>query len=103
VDDPGLVAGADGYVDGILPLFDARGVQLSVAIVTGYDLSNTLISKFQSWIAAGRDVFPTPGRISIFRHNRRSRSSTRDGSAATMTIAGTTLTTAVTGGPGREP
>ena len=37
-------------------MISARGVPLSIAIVTGYDLSQTLIPTFQSWINAGWDV-----------------------------------------------
>ena len=39
-----------------MPAFQARGVPLSVAVVTGYDLSRQLIPTFQSWIDAGWDV-----------------------------------------------
>jgi len=102
VDDPGLVDSST-YVDSLLPQFDARGLQLSIGIVTGYDGSNALIPKFQEWIDAGRDVdshswshqyFQTAAALTI--------KYTGTGSAATMTIAGTTLTTSVTGGPGGE-
>ena len=103
VDDPGLIAGAETYIDSILPLFDARGLQLSVAIVTGYDLSNTLISKFQSWIDAGRDVVSHSWSHQYFLPaSAMTIKYTGTGSAATMTVSGTTLTTTVTGGPGGE-
>src|SRR5258708_37723602 len=103
VDDPGLVSGADGYGDKILPLFDARGLQPSVAIVTGYDLSNTLVSKFQSWINAGRDVVSHSWSHQYFQPaSAFTIKYTGTGTAATMTMSGTTLTTTVTGGPGSE-
>ncbi len=103
VDDPGLIAGAETYIDSILPLFDARGLQLSVAIVTGYDLSNTLISKFQSWIDAGRDVVSHSWSHQYFLPaSAMTIKYTGTGSAATMTVSGNTLTTTVTGGPGGE-
>jgi hypothetical protein len=103
VDDPGLIGGADAYIDSILPLFDARGVQLSAAIVTGYDVSNTLISKFQSWINAGRDVVSHSWSHQYFQAApAMTIKYTGTGSAATMTVSGTTLTTTVTGGPGGE-
>jgi len=103
VDDPGLITGADTYVDNILPLFDARGLQLSVAVVTGYDLSNTLISKFNSWIAAGRDVVSHSWSHQYFQPaSALTIKYTGTGTAAAMTVAGTTLTTTVTGGPGGE-
>lgn len=101
-DDPGLID-AGAYVDSFLPQFDQRGLQPSIAIVTGYDLSNQMIPKFQEWINAGRDVnshswshqyFQQPSALTI-RY-------TGTGTAATMSIAGNVLTTAVTGGPGGE-
>jgi peptidoglycan/xylan/chitin deacetylase (PgdA/CDA1 family) len=103
VDDPGLISGADAYIDGILPLFDARGIQLSVAIVTGYDLSNQLISKFQSWVNAGRDVVSHSWSHQYFTFpNAFTLHYTGTGTAATATISGNHLTTTITGGPGGE-
>ena len=55
-DDPGLVDGSHQYIDALLPMIQARGVPLSIAVVTGYDLSQQLIPTFQSWINAGWDV-----------------------------------------------
>jgi Polysaccharide deacetylase len=55
-DDPGLVDGSHQYIQALLPTFQAKGVPLSIAVVTGYDLSQQLISTFQSWINAGWDV-----------------------------------------------
>src|SRR5439155_14350223 len=55
-DDPGLVDGSHQYIEGLLPMISTRCVPLSIAVVTGYDLSQTLISTFQSWINAGWDV-----------------------------------------------
>ena len=40
----------------LLPMIQAKGVPLSIAVVTGYDLSQQLIPTFQSWINAGWDV-----------------------------------------------
>ena len=40
----------------LLPLFEAKGVPLSIAVVTGYDLSQQMIPTFQSWINAGWDL-----------------------------------------------
>ena len=37
-------------------MIQAKGVPLSIAVVTGYDLSQQLIQTFQSWINAGWDV-----------------------------------------------
>ncbi len=55
-DDPGLLDGPHEYIAPLLPMIQAKGVPLSIAVVTGYDLSNTLISTIQSWINGGWDV-----------------------------------------------
>ncbi len=55
-DDPGLVDGSHQYIQSLLPVFQAKNVPLSIAVVTGYDLSQQLKSTFQSWINAGWDV-----------------------------------------------
>jgi hypothetical protein len=103
VDDPGLIGGAETYIDNILPQFDARGAQLSVAIVTGYNTSNTLIPEFQSWIDAHRDVVSHSWSHQYFQSQPAfTIKYTGTGSAATMTISGTTMSTTVTGGPGGE-
>jgi len=102
VDDPGLTDSSQ-YVDSWLPQFDQRGLQPSIAVVTGYDGSTQMIPKFQEWINAGRDLnshswshqYFQPGTGFMIKY-------TGSGSAATMTIAGNALTTTVTGGPGGE-
>jgi hypothetical protein len=55
-DDPGLVDGSHQYIQALLPTFQSKNVPLSIAVVTGYDLSQQLVSTFQSWINAGWDV-----------------------------------------------
>jgi hypothetical protein len=55
-DDPGLIDGSHQYIASLLPMIQAKGVPLSIAVVTGYDLSQQLIPTFQSWINAGWDV-----------------------------------------------
>jgi hypothetical protein len=55
-DDPGLVDGSHQYIEALLPMIQAKGIPLSIAVVTGYDLSQQLIPTFQSWINAGWDV-----------------------------------------------
>lgn len=55
-DDPGLLDGSHEYIQALLPTFQAKGVPLSIAVVTGYDLSRQLIPTFQSWIDAGWDL-----------------------------------------------
>ena len=55
-DDPGLIDGSHQYIQTLLPTFQAKGVPLSIAVVTGYDLSQQLVPTFQSWINAGWDI-----------------------------------------------
>lgn len=55
-DDPGLIDGSHQYIQSLLPAFQARSAPLSIAVVTGYDLSAQLIPMFQSWIDAGVDL-----------------------------------------------
>jgi len=57
VDDAGMTAGADSYyATQVLPVADAAGVPVGAAITVGWPLAQTLISEFQGWINAGRDV-----------------------------------------------
>lgn len=55
-DDPGLRDGSHQYIEVLLPVFQKKSVPLSIAIVTGYPLSQQLVPTFQSWIDAGWDV-----------------------------------------------
>ena len=57
VDDAGMTPGADTYyANAVLPIADGAGVPVGVAITVGYPLAQTLISEFQGWVNAGRDV-----------------------------------------------
>src|SRR5439155_25434437 len=47
-DDPGLINGPHPYIQSLLPTFQAKNAPLSIAVVTGYDLSAQLIPTFQS-------------------------------------------------------
>jgi hypothetical protein len=55
-DDPGLVQYSDTYIGALLPMIAAKGVPLSIAVVTGGSYSQSIISEVQSWINAGWDV-----------------------------------------------
>jgi hypothetical protein len=55
-DDPGLTDGSHQYIQALLPIFQAKSVPLSIAVVTGYQLSQQLVPTFQSWINAGWDL-----------------------------------------------
>src|SRR5258708_37178335 len=49
--------GADAYyATTVLPIADAAGVPVGAAITVGYALAQALISEFQGWVSAGRDV-----------------------------------------------
>jgi hypothetical protein len=99
VDDAGMTPGADTYyASTVLPVADAAGVPVGVAITVGYPLAQTLVSEFQGWINAGRDV--TSHSIS---HTYYTNTDALDiqyvgsGSAAILSISGNTLTITVTG------
>ena len=55
-DDPGLTDGSHEYIQALLPIFQIKNVPLSIAVVTGYQLSQQLVPTFQSWINAGWDL-----------------------------------------------
>jgi len=99
VDDAGMAAGADTYyANTVLPIADAAGVPVGAAITVGYPLAQTLVSEFQGWVNAGRDV--TSHSIS---HTYYTNTDALDiqyvggGSAATLSISNQTLTINVTG------
>jgi hypothetical protein len=55
-DDPGLVQYSDAYVSGLLPIMTAKGIPLSIAVVTDGDFSQGIIGEVQGWINSGWDV-----------------------------------------------
>jgi hypothetical protein len=55
-DDPGLVEYSDSYVSGLLPMMTAKGIPLSIAVVTGGTYSQSIIGEVQGWINAGWDI-----------------------------------------------
>jgi hypothetical protein len=99
VDDSGMTPGADTYYAGtVLPVADAAGVPVGAAITVGYPLANTLVSEFQGWINAGRDV--TSHSISHTYYTNTDALDlqyTGSGTAATLSISSKTLTITVTG------
>src|SRR5580692_479110 len=99
VDDEGMTPGADTYyASTVLPIADAAGVPVGAAITVGYPLAQTLISEFQGWVNAGRDV--TAHSIS---HTYYTNTDALDiqytgaGTAASLSISGKVLTITVTG------
>jgi parallel beta helix pectate lyase-like protein len=99
VDDPGMTPGADAYyANTVLPIADAAGVPVGVAITVGYPLAQTLIGEFQSWVDAGRDV--TSHSISHTYYTNLAAMDIRyigGGSAARLNISNRVLTISVTG------
>jgi hypothetical protein len=101
IDDPGLVAGEDAYVDSMLPVFDTRGLKMSVAVVAGY--ASSIVGKIQSWLADGQDINSHSWSHQYYVNlNAFTLQYKGTGTAATATISGNRLTTAVTGGTGGE-
>jgi len=101
IDDPGLVSGEDAYVDSMLPVFDARSLKLSVAVVAGY--ATSILPKIQSWFNDGQDINAHSWSHQYYTNtNAFTIQYTGTGTAATLTISGNTLSTTVTGGPGGE-
>jgi hypothetical protein len=99
VDDAGMTPGADTYyASTVLPLADAASVPVGVAITVGYPLAATLVSEFQGWVNAGRDV--TSHSMSHTYYTNTDALEIQyigSGTAATLSISGKTLTITVTG------
>ncbi len=55
-DDPGLGDGPHEYIESLFPVFQRKRAPLNIAIVTGYDMSQQLIPRFQPWVDAGWDL-----------------------------------------------
>jgi hypothetical protein len=101
VDDAGMTPGADTYYGTtVVPIADAAGVPVGAAITVGYPLAqtSTLISEFQTWISAGRDVTAHSISHTYYTNtNALDIQYTGSGTAATLTISGKVLTITVTG------
>jgi hypothetical protein len=99
VDDAGMTPEADTYyASTVLPIADAAAVPVGAAITVGYPLAGTLVSEFQGWVNAGRDV--TAHSISHTYYTNTDALEiqyTGSGTAATLSISGKVLTIAVTG------
>jgi hypothetical protein len=99
VDDSGMTVGTDAYYSGtVLPIADAAGIPVGAAITVGYPLAQTLVSEFQGWINAGRDV--TSHSISHTYYTNTDALDiqyTGSGTAATLSISNKVLTITVTG------
>ena len=101
VDDVGLATGADTYVNSLLPLFESRGLKLSIGVTAGY--ASALLPTIQGWLNSGHDINSHSWSHQYYTNpNAFSVKYTGTGTAATMTISGNHLVTTITGGPGGE-
>jgi hypothetical protein len=101
VDDVGLTPGTDTYINTLTPEFEKRGLRMAMAVQTGYAAG--LVAEIQSWAAAGHDPNSHSWSHQYYTNpNAFSMQYTGTGSAATLTIAGSRLTSSVSGGPGGE-
>ncbi len=93
-DDPGLLDGPHEYLAPLLPMIRAKSVPLSIAVVTGYDLSNTLVPTIQSWINAGWDVncHSVSHQYFVFLNGFTIQYTGTAASSVTLSIASKTLT-----------
>jgi hypothetical protein len=99
VDDSGMTPGADTYYSGtVLPIADAAGVPVGAAITVGYPLAQTLVSEFQGWVNAGRDVTAHSMSHTYYTNTDALEIQyTGSGTAAALSISDKTLTVTVTG------
>jgi hypothetical protein len=101
VDDIGLATGAETYVNSLLPVFDARGLKISVGVTAGY--ASALVSTMQGWLASGHDINAHSWSHQYYTNtNAFTVQYTGTGTAATFAVSGNHLTTTITGGPGGE-
>jgi Right handed beta helix region/Polysaccharide deacetylase len=103
-DDPGLIDGPAEYIQNLLPLFQRKGVPLSIAVVTGYDLSKQLIPTFQSWINAGWDVncHSVSHQYFVYPNAFTLQYTGTAASSVTLSIAGNHLTITAPGDPAAQ-
>src|SRR5208282_1824098 len=86
------------YTSGSGPVADAAGIPVGAAITVGYPLAQTLISEFQGWINAGRDVSSHSISHTYYTNtDALDLEYTGSGTAATLAISGKVLTITVTG------
>ena len=99
VDDPGMTAGGDTYyADTVLPLADAAGVPVGVAITVGYPLAGQLVPEFQEWVDEGRDVASHSISHTYYTNlDALDIQYTGAGTAAALSIINKVLTISVTG------
>ncbi len=103
-DDPGLIDGSHQYIQALLPTFQAKAVPLSIAVVTGYPLSQQLVTTFQSWINAGWDVnsHSVSHQYFVFPNALTLQYTGTAASSVTLTIANKQLTISAPGDPNAQ-
>lgn len=103
-DDPGLIDGSQQYLEAFLPIFQAKGVPLSIAIVTGYPLSQTLVPTFQSWVDAGWDLnaHSVSHQYFVFPYAFRLHYTGTAASSVTLTITNKQFTISAPGDPNAQ-
>ncbi len=103
-DDPGLIHGPAEYIAPLLPMIAAKGVPLSIAVVTGYDISQQLIPTFQSWINAGWDVdcHSVSHQYFVYPNAFTIQYTGTAASSVTLTVAGNHLTIDAPGDPAAQ-
>jgi hypothetical protein len=113
IDDVGLSAGTETYIDTLTPVFDARGLKMNMAATAGYNPNTTELA---AWLADGHDIdshswshqyyTPTGGyggpAVLNIQYGPVGTKTAATGTAATMSISANELTTTVTGGPGGQ-
>jgi hypothetical protein len=103
-DDPGLIDGSHQYIQALLPMFQQKNFPLSIAVVTGYPLSQQLASTFQSWINAGWDLnaHSVSHQYFVFPNAFTLQYTGTAASSVTLTIANKQLVISAPGDPAAQ-
>ena len=103
-DDPGLVDGSHQYIEAFLPMFQQKSFPLSIAVVTGYPLSQQLVPTFQSWINSGVDVnaHSVSHQYFVFPNAFTVRYTGTAASSVTLTISSNQLVISAPGDPAAQ-
>ncbi|MGE5053900.1 MAG: polysaccharide deacetylase family protein [Acidobacteriota bacterium] len=112
VDDVGSSAGTEDYVNSLLPIFSSRGLKLNAAVVPSYDVDWESVN---NWYEAGHEIDSHSWSHQYYTTNTNPQAATPypnapaldlrytgTGVAATVTVAGTMLSTNVTGADADE-
>jgi Polysaccharide deacetylase len=108
VDDVGSSAGTEEYVNSLLPIFTSRGLKVNAAVVPSYAVDWQSVN---NWYGAGHEIDAHSWSHQYYTTNTNPQAATPypnapaldlrytgTGTAATVTVAGTVLSTNVTGG-----